>query len=78
MSMRELILNVSVAGIIFCIMLWLCLRSFKRSEKKKWNRGRCPCGQKWEKFSHSDDIGRGYTCSRCQRFIWLTFTGIDK
>lgn len=63
----------------FVLVFIFALMRLKAEERKLWNRGRCfVCRSPWVKFSHCKDSGRGYYCEKCQRHIWISFSGIEK
>jgi len=74
------LVNVSLWIITAFVILFIyALMRLKALERRRWNRGKCPsCRKPWVKFSHDKDQGRGYCCESCQRFIWISFSGIEK
>ena len=63
--------------ILFGIIVVGSLRRLKDIERYKWNHGKCRCGRAWVKFSIPSDLGRGYCCRDCQRYIWIQFSKTD-
>jgi len=48
-------------------------------ERKLWNKGKCPdCNKKWRYFDTDSQGGKGYTCDKCDRTIWISWPFIDK
>jgi hypothetical protein len=76
--MNEIVFCLSLAFLFMCLWAFKSLKELKKREKRLWNKGKCRCGRAWECFSLSTDSGRGYSCQACEKFIWITFRGIDE
>jgi len=68
-------------SLIFAILIMLFI-GFSilaiTSDKKEWNRGKCPvCDLKWRLFDVDSQGGRGYTCDKCDKTIWISYP-VDK
>lgn len=48
-------------------------------EKQNFNNGFCPkCGKPLEHFDTDSQGGRGYWCSDCRYFVWVSYDIVDK
>lgn len=48
-------------------------------EKHDFNNGYCPrCGEKLKHFDTDSQGGRGYWCSDCRYFVWVSYDIVDK
>lgn len=48
-------------------------------EKRDFNNGVCPhCGKTLVHFSTNSQGGRGYCCSDCEHYIWVSYSCVDK
>ena len=47
------------------------------TERRTWNGGKCKCGGRWKWFDTDSQGGRGYQCTKCKRYTWISYPGID-
>ena len=46
----------------------------RSSERKTWNDGICPeCMGRWVCFDTASDGSRGYRCTSCPKWIWISW-----
>ena len=63
---------------IICLMLLGAIWAYCM-EKKDWNNGSCPdCNIEWRNFDMDSQGGRGYTCDKCDKTIWISWLRVDK
>ena len=67
----ELFVSLLVFLLLIILPIWGYL-----SEKKDWNNGISPIGEKWKYFDMDSHGGRGYMDSK-QNTIWISYP-VDK
>jgi Zn-finger nucleic acid-binding protein len=51
---------------------------FSYTESITFNKGMCPhCNIRWEHFDCDSQGGRGYSCPRCGKTIWISYPNVD-
>ena len=68
--------------LLFLLMLVLLFVGFLMfigwdQDKREFNNGVCTCGGTLEYFDTNSQGGRGYHCSKCGRYVWVTYN-VDK
>ena len=49
------------------------------AEKHDFNNNKCPdCNIEWRNFDMDSQGGRGYTCDKCDKTIWISWLRVDK
>ena len=72
--MKTLIVISFLAMLFFIGGAVLC----RHLEKKEWNNGKCTnCGTEWKNFDTDSQGGRGYSCPKCDKTIWISYN-VDK
>lgn len=72
-----------IIGISLCILMvlfftFLFVYSFLH-ERKMYNNGNCTsCGKRMEHFSTDSQGCRGYCCSKCRHYVWISWKTVDK
>ena len=67
-----------IVFVILLIVIAVNVFLVRRYEKKNWNNGHCAkCGTEWTLFDHDSHGGRGYHCTKCNRYIWISYN-VDK
>ena len=59
--------------LIILMIIWIAPIPFMvRSEKKKYNNGKCPkCNHKWRAFDEDHTGAIGLICDECGNVMWL-------
>ena len=72
MTIRYVVISIVVISFITIgIIVYL-------TEKRNFNNGKCVCcGEKFELFDVDSQGGRGYKCTKCNRYLWISYR-VDK
>lgn len=63
---------IFIFSISVTILLLFILGIF--TERKAWNKGKYPkCSIAWTYFDYDSQCGRGYTCKKCDKAIWISY-----
>lgn len=72
------IFDITIIMLVIAIIYIVC-RIAITFEKRSFNNGICKkCGSKLHHFDTDSQGGRGYTCSHCDYYIWVTYPSVDK
>ena len=72
------IIGILLIGLVLLVLLAFGMNIARNNEKKEYNDGICTkCGNKLRLFDIDSQGGRGYHCSKCGRFIWVSYN-VDK
>lgn len=72
MAIRYLMISIIVISYIM-----ICIIAYIR-EKRNFNNGKCVCcGERLELFDTDSQGGRGYKCTKCGRYLWISYR-VDK
>lgn len=74
--MTYVILDIVFIALLIVIVMAVFL--VRQKEKEIWNNGHCSkCETKWTLFDYDSHGSRGYYCTKCNRYIWISYN-IDK
>lgn len=69
---------LNIIGLLIILVVLVGAFLVQRREKRNWNKGYCSdCGTKWTFFSYDSHGDIGYYCTKCNRYIWISYN-VDK
>jgi len=65
-----------VVGAMILVFLFFSVACYI-VDRMNWNKGKCLCGEPWYNFDTDSQGGRGYSCRKCGKTIWISYP-VDK